>query len=77
MLKGFTQTFGIDYLETFAPIAKMITIRFLLSYAVNLGWDLQQLDVKSAFFCMEIWKKKFTWRYPWFFLQKDREKFVN
>lgn len=50
MVKGFTQTFGIDYLETFAPIAKMITIQVLLSYAVNLGWDLQQLDVKSAFF---------------------------
>jgi hypothetical protein len=50
VVKGFTQTFGIDYPETFAPIAKMITIRVLLSYAVNLGWDLQQLDVKSAFF---------------------------
>lgn len=47
--KGFTQTYGIDYQETFALVAKMNSIRVLLSYAANLGWPLQQLDVKNAF----------------------------
>ena len=47
--KGFTQTFGIDYLENFAPMAKLNTVRVLLSMAVNLDWPLQQLDVKNAF----------------------------
>ena len=47
--KGFTQTFGIDYLETFAPMAKLNTIKVLLSMAVNLDWPLQQLDVKNTF----------------------------
>ena len=47
--KGFTQTHGIDYSETFAPIAKLNTIRVLLSVAANLDWPLQQLDVKNAF----------------------------
>lgn len=47
--KGFTQTHGIDYSETFAPVAKLNTIRVLLSLAVNLDWPLQQLDVKNAF----------------------------
>ena len=47
--KGFTQTFGIDYLETFAPMAKLNTVRELLSMAVNLDWPLQKLDVKKVF----------------------------
>ena len=42
--KGFTQTYGIDYQETFAPIAKI-----LLSLVVNSNWLLHQLDVKNAF----------------------------
>jgi Reverse transcriptase (RNA-dependent DNA polymerase) len=44
--KGFTQTYGLDYQETFAPVVKMSTVRILLSIAVNLGWSLCQMDVK-------------------------------
>ncbi|KAJ4713234.1 Retrovirus-related Pol polyprotein from transposon TNT 1-94 [Melia azedarach] len=47
--KGYTQTYGIDYQETFAPIAKMRTVRILLSLAVHRDWFLYQLDVKNAF----------------------------
>ena len=47
--KGFTQAYGIDYQETFAPIAKLNTIQVLLSIVANLDWPLFQLDVKNAF----------------------------
>jgi Reverse transcriptase (RNA-dependent DNA polymerase) len=47
--KGFNQTYGLDYEETFAPVAKMNTFRILLSVATNLGWVLFQMDVKNAF----------------------------
>lgn len=47
--RGFTQTFGVDYKETFAPVAKMNTVRVLISVAVNCGWSLYQMDVKNAF----------------------------
>jgi Reverse transcriptase (RNA-dependent DNA polymerase) len=47
--KNFTQTYGLDYQETFAPVAKMSTVRILLSVAVNSGWDLSQMDVKNTF----------------------------
>ncbi|KAM1324479.1 hypothetical protein PS2_045241 [Malus domestica] len=47
--KGYTQTFGVDYQETFAPVAKMNTIQVLLSLAANFDWPLKQFDVKNAF----------------------------
>ncbi|WRX30654.1 Reverse transcriptase [Theobroma cacao] len=45
--KGFTQVFGVDYTETFAPVARLNTIRVLLSLATNLDWVLHQMDVKN------------------------------
>lgn len=47
--KGFTHTYGIDYSETFSPVAKLDTVQVLLSVAVNLDWPSYQLDVKNAF----------------------------
>jgi len=49
VVKGYTQTYGIDYLETFSLIAKMNTVRVLLSLAANYGWELQQFDLKNTF----------------------------
>ena len=47
--KGYTHKYGIDYEDTFAPVAKMNTIRVLISLAANLNWPLKQFDVKNAF----------------------------
>ncbi|RVW31776.1 Retrovirus-related Pol polyprotein from transposon RE1 [Vitis vinifera] len=52
--KGYTQTYGIDYTETFASVAKINTIRVLLSLAANLDWPLQQFDVKNVFLHGEL-----------------------
>jgi Reverse transcriptase (RNA-dependent DNA polymerase) len=49
VVKGYTQTYGVDYQETFSPIAKMNTIRILLSIATNKKWTLYQMDVKNIF----------------------------
>jgi hypothetical protein len=47
--KGYSQTYGVDYDETFAPVTKMNTIRTLISIASNCNWMLLQMDVKNAF----------------------------
>ena len=52
--KGYTQTYGIDYTDTFALIAKINTVRVLLSLATNLDWSLQQFDVKNTFLHGEL-----------------------
>ncbi|RVX00496.1 Retrovirus-related Pol polyprotein from transposon TNT 1-94 [Vitis vinifera] len=52
--KGFTQSYDINYEETFAPIAKLNSIRVLFLVAVNLDWNLHQLDVKNAFINGEL-----------------------
>ncbi|WJZ85271.1 hypothetical protein VitviT2T_004816 [Vitis vinifera] len=47
--KGFTQEYGIDYEETFAPIARISSVRALLAIDVARKWDFFQMDVKNAF----------------------------
>ena len=47
--KGFAQKEGVDYEETFAPIAKWATTHTLFSMATHTGWKIHQMDVKTAF----------------------------
>ena len=47
--QGFTSQVGVDYLETFSPVAKLTTVRVLLSIAATRCWHLFQLSVNNAF----------------------------
>jgi hypothetical protein len=47
--RGFQQTQGLDYDETFAPVAHMTTVRTLIAVATSSSWTISQMDVKNAF----------------------------
>lgn len=47
--KGFTQVEGLDFHETFAPVAKLVSVRCLLTVSLFKKWELHQLDVHNAF----------------------------
>ena len=47
--KGYIQRHGIDFEEVFAPVARIETVRFILSLAASKGWEVHHLDVKTAF----------------------------
>ncbi|KAJ9560782.1 hypothetical protein OSB04_005942 [Centaurea solstitialis] len=52
--KGFKQQTGIDYDETFAPVARIEAIRIFLAYAAHKNFTVYQMDVKTAFFNGEL-----------------------
>lgn len=47
--KGFTQIWGQDYHETFSPVARFESVRYLLVHAALEDWEIESMDVKTAF----------------------------
>jgi transposase InsO family protein len=47
--KGFTQRYGIDYLETYAPVVKLSSLRILLALAAARNYEIDQTDIKTAY----------------------------
>ena len=64
--QGYSQQEGVDYTETFAPVARLEAIRLLLSYAVNHALILYQVDDKSAFLNGVIEEEVFVKQPPGF-----------
>jgi hypothetical protein len=61
--KGYAQVAGLDFEETFAPVARLESIRILLAYDAHHSFRLFQMDVKSAFLNGPI-KRRYTWNNP-------------
>jgi hypothetical protein len=52
--KGYTQKEGEDFFNTYSPVARLTTIRVLLSLAASYGLLIHQMDVKTAFLIGEL-----------------------
>jgi hypothetical protein len=64
--QGFSQVEGLDFGETFAPIARLETIRILLAFATPMEFKLYQMDLKSAFLNGVIQEEVFVRQPPGF-----------
>jgi hypothetical protein len=73
--KGYSQTKGIDYAETFSLVAKLNTIILLISLATKYHWKLHHIDVKSAFFNGEL-KEEVYFTQPEGFAEQGKEHLV-
>ncbi|KAH9785565.1 hypothetical protein KPL71_010000 [Citrus sinensis] len=73
--KGFTQKEGIDYEETFSPVAMLKSIRILLSIAAVLDYEIWQMDVKTAFLNGHL-EENIYMQQPDGFIQKGQEHMV-
>ena len=55
--KGYSKEYCVDYEDTFAPVAKMASVRILIAVAAIRGWQLFQLDVKNAFLNGDLYEE--------------------
>ncbi|CAL8151067.1 unnamed protein product [Prunus armeniaca] len=72
VVKGYAQKPGLDYSETYAPVARLDTIRTLIALAAQKDWKLYQLDVKSAFLNGVLQEEVYI-NQPEGFVIKDKE----
>ena len=73
--KGYTQKEGIDYEETFSPVAMLKSIRILLAVAASLDYEIWQMDVKTAFLNDNL-EENIYMRQPEGFITKGEEHMV-
>jgi hypothetical protein len=75
--KGYSQVEGLDFGETYAPVARLESIRILLAYATYHGFKLYQIDVKSAFLNGPIKEEVYVEQPPGFEDSEYLTMFIN
>ena len=70
--KRFYTRYGIDYEETFAPVARISSIRALLAVTAASKWDIFQIDVKNAFFSGDLSEEAYMQPPPGLFVESNK-----
>lgn len=69
--KGYA-TYGVDYFDTFSPVAKLTYVRLFLSMAATYNWPLHQLDIKNAFLHGDLQEDVYIEQPPGFVAQREK-----
>lgn len=72
--KGYAQQQGVDFQETFAPVARFETVRTLLALAAQLKWPVYHLDIKSAFLNGELYEDVYVTQPEGFIVNGQEDK---
>ena len=71
MAKGYTQTYGVDYSDTFSLVTKMTYVRLFISLAATHNWDLHQLDIKNVFLHGDLQEEVYMEQPPGFVAHEE------
>ena len=69
--KGYTQTFEVDYFDTFSPIEKLKLVRLFISLAASYDWNLHQLDIMNVFLHGNLQEEVYMEQPPGFVAQGE------
>ena len=71
MAKGYAQSYGVDYSDTFSTVAKMTFVRLFISLSATHNWDLHHLDIKNAFLQGNLQEEVYMEQPPGFVAQGE------
>ena len=69
--KGYAQTYGMDYFDTFYLVAKMTYVRLFISLTATYNWDVHQLDIKNVFLHGDLQEEVYMEQPPRFVTQGE------
>ena len=73
--KGYNQSEGVDYLETYSHVVRSATVRMILHTAIVMKWNIKQMDVKNAFLHGDLTETVYM-KQPAGFIEKDKPNHV-